>query len=227
MRGAVPILAAMVPEPLRDGLLIVAGYLIGSIPMGVLVARLTGGQDPRAIGSGRTGGTNAIRAMGPVRGVAVGLLDLGKGLAAVLLARVAGAGDLALALVGIAAVSGAWRSIFLRLHGGRGVATGIGAMLGIAPLAIVLAAPIFFGAVIVTSYVSMGSLLGTASVVLITAGLVAAGIAAAPTLLYAVVSAAIIYVAHADNIRRLLAGTERRTDLRQLTSREDASAGPR
>ena len=227
MRGAVPILAAMVPEPLRDGLLIVAGYLIGSIPMGVLVARLTGGQDPRAIGSGRTGGTNAIRAMGPVRGVAVGLLDLGKGLAAVLLARVAGAGDLALALVGIAAVSGAWRSIFLRLQGGRGVATGIGAMLGIAPLAIVLAAPIFFGAVIVTSYVSMGSLLGTASVVLITAGLVAAGIAAAPTLLYAVVSAAIIYVAHADNIRRLLAGTERRTDLRQLTSREDASAGPR
>ena len=217
----------MVPEPLRDGLLVVAGYLIGSIPMGVLVARLTGGQDPRAIGSGRTGGTNAIRAMGPVRGVAVGLLDLGKGLAAVLLARVAGAGDLALALVGIAAVSGAWRSIFLRLHGGRGVATGIGAMLGIAPLAIVLAAPIFFGAVIVTSYVSMGSLLGTASVVLITAGLVAAGIAAAPTLLYAVVSAAIIYVAHADNIRRLLAGTERRTDLRQLTSREDASAGPR
>jgi len=227
VRGAVPILAAMVPEPLRDGLLIVAGYLIGSIPMGVLVARLTGGQDPRAIGSGRTGGTNAIRAMGPVRGVAVGLLDLGKGLAAVLLARVAGAGDLALALVGIAAVSGAWRSIFLRLQGGRGVATGIGAMLGIAPLAIVLAAPIFFGAVIVTSYVSMGSLLGTASVVLITAGLVAAGIAAAPTLLYAVVSAAIIYVAHADNIRRLLAGTERRTDLRQLTSREDASAGPR
>jgi glycerol-3-phosphate acyltransferase PlsY len=217
----------MVPEPLRDALLIVAGYLIGSIPMGVLVARLTGGQDPRAIGSGRTGGTNAIRAMGPVRGVAVGLLDLGKGLAAVLLATVAGAGDLALALVGIAAVSGAWRSIFLRLHGGRGVATGIGAMLGIAPLAIVLAAPIFFGAVIVTGYVSMGSLLGTASVVLITAGLVAAGIAAAPTLLYAVVSAAIIYVAHSDNIRRLLAGTERRTDFRQLTRREDPSAGPR
>ncbi|HMJ80316.1 MAG TPA: glycerol-3-phosphate acyltransferase [Candidatus Dormibacteraeota bacterium] len=217
----------MVPEPLRDALLIVAGYLIGSIPMGVLVARLTGGQDPRAIGSGRTGGTNAIRAMGPVRGVTVGLLDLGKGLAAVLLATVAGAGDLALALVGIAAVSGAWRSIFLRLHGGRGVATGIGAMLGIAPLAIVLAAPIFFGAVIVTGYVSMGSLLGTASVVLITAGLVAAGIAAAPTLLYAVVSAAIIYVAHSDNIRRLLAGTERRTDFRQLTRREDPSAGPR
>jgi acyl phosphate:glycerol-3-phosphate acyltransferase len=223
----VPILAAMVPEPLRDGLLIAAGYLIGSIPMGVLVARLTGGQDPRSVGSGRTGGTNAIRAMGPGRGVAVGLLDLAKGLVAVLLARLVGAGDLALALVGIAAVAGAWRSIFLRFHGGRGVATGIGAMLGIAPLAILLAAPIFFGAVIISGYVSMGSLLGTAAVVVITAGLVAVDLSPAPALLYALVSAAIVYVAHADNIRRLLAGTERRLDFRSLLRREDRPAGPR
>lgn len=217
----------MVPEPLRDGLLIAAGYLIGSIPMGVLVARLTGGQDPRSVGSGRTGGTNAIRAMGLARGVAVGLLDLAKGLAAVLLAHLVGAGDLALALVGIATVAGAWRSIFLRFQGGRGVATGIGAMLGIAPLAIVLAAPVFFGAVILSGYVSMGSLLGTAAVVVITAGLVAVDLSPAPALLYALVSAGIVYVAHADNIRRLLAGTERRLDFRSLVRREDRSAGPR
>jgi len=222
-----PILAAMVPEPLRDGLLIAAGYLIGSIPMGVLVARVTGGQDPRSVGSGRTGGTNAIRAMGPARGVAVGLLDLAKGLLAVLLARLVGAGDVALALVGIAAVAGAWRSIFLRFHGGRGVATGIGAMLGIAPLAILLAAPVFFGAVIVSGYVSMGSLLGTAAVVVITAGLVVVGLSPAPALLYALVSAGIVYAAHADNIRRLRGGTERRLDFRSLLTRQDRPTGPR
>ena len=72
--------------------LVALGYLIGSLPMGVLVARLTGGRDPRTVGSGRTGGTNALRAMGPWRALAVGLLDIAKGAVPVLLARVARCG---------------------------------------------------------------------------------------------------------------------------------------
>ncbi|MGZ6328262.1 MAG: glycerol-3-phosphate 1-O-acyltransferase PlsY [Candidatus Limnocylindrales bacterium] len=199
-------------DPLRDGLLVVAGYLVGSIPVGVLVAQLTGGQDPRTVGSGRTGGTNAIRAMGPVRGVAVGILDIGKGFLAVTGARLLGADDVVLALVGIATVVGAWRSVFLGFHGGRGVATGIGAMLALAPLAIILATPVFFGAILVTRYVSLGSLLGSATVVGIVALLVILGVSPPAVLLFGVISASIVFVAHKDNIARLLRGTERKVE---------------
>src|SRR3972149_11916663 len=71
--------AAVVPQVALDGVFIALGYLAGSLPMGVIVARLTGARDPRTVGSGRTGGTNAFRAMGAARGLAVGLLDVGKG----------------------------------------------------------------------------------------------------------------------------------------------------
>src|SRR6478672_10570347 len=91
--------------------LIVLGYLSGSLPMGVIVARLTGGRDPRTVGSGRTGGTNALRAMGPWRGLLVGLLDIAKGAVPVALAIAILNDQLVTALVGIAAVLGACRSV--------------------------------------------------------------------------------------------------------------------
>ncbi len=201
-------------DPLRDGLLILAGYLIGSVPTGVLMARLTGGTDPRTVGSGRTGGTNALRAMGPVRGVAVGVLDLLKGFLPVLVARLVGADDVVLAAVGVASVVGAWRSVFLGFHGGRGVATGIGAMLAIAPLAIILAAPVFFGVIVISRYVSLGSLLGSAAAVAIVALLVVLGVSPPAALLYGLISAGIVWLAHADNIGRLLHGQERKVSFR-------------
>src|SRR3954467_12536124 len=100
--------AAMVPEPpfaptgavsslpmdpqlLQAVVLVIGAYLVGSIPMGVLVARLTGGVDPRTVGSGRTGGTNALRAMGPARGAAVGFLDVAKGAVPIMVATWVGA----------------------------------------------------------------------------------------------------------------------------------------
>ena len=119
--------------PLTIGL-IVMGYLVGSLPMGVIVARLTGGTDPRTVGSGRTGGTNALRAMGWGRAILVGLLDLAKGAVPMLIAGAAGAPIEIQALTGVAAVLGAWKSVFLRFHGGRGVATGVGGMLVVSPL---------------------------------------------------------------------------------------------
>ena len=77
---------------LRAVLLIAAGYVIGGIPWGVIVAKVSGGTDPRTIGSGRTGGANTMRAIGPRHALTAGLLDMHKGTAAVLLARALGAG---------------------------------------------------------------------------------------------------------------------------------------
>ena len=197
-------------DPVRDTVLLLVGYLSGSLPMGVLVARLTGGRDPRTVGSGRTGGTNALRAMGWGRGLLTGFLDVAKGAVPVLVARLAGAPDLVVALVGAAAVLGACRSIFLRFHGGRGVAAGIGAMAVIQPLVIPLAAPVFFGVIALSRYVSLGSLVGAAATVLLLAVLVVAGASGPAALVYGVLAAALIVLAHSDNIRRLIRGEERR-----------------
>src|SRR4051794_17273273 len=151
------------PGLLIDVIFVAIGYLSGSLPMGVIVARVTGAPDPRTVGSGRTGGTNALRAMGARRAVAVATLDVLKGFVPVALAWYFGASPLGVALTGVAAVVGAWASVFLRFHGGRGVATSIGAALFIQPLAVLLAAPVFFGTIWLTRYVSLGSLLGTAA----------------------------------------------------------------
>jgi len=202
----------VLPAPLLDVLMVVVGYLCGSLPTGVIVARLAGKPDPRTVGSGRTGGTNALRAMGAPLGIAVGLLDIAKGALPVLAALLLGLEPLVVALTGAAAVLGAWRSIFLRFHGGRGVATGIGALLFIQPLVIPLAAPVFFGVIVLTRYVSLGSLLGSFTALIILAGFVWAGWNDPAHLLYGVLAAAVVWLAHADNIGRLLRGEERRFD---------------
>jgi acyl phosphate:glycerol-3-phosphate acyltransferase len=197
----------------RDVALVAAGYLIGSIPFGVVVARLTGGRDPRTVGSGRTGGTNALRAMGPGWGLTVGLLDVAKGAVPVLIARLLGAGGLIEAAVGIAAVLGACFSLFLGFRGGRGVATSIGAMLVISPLVVLIAAPVFLGVIALSRYVSLGSLVGTASAVAILALLVLAGLSPPVSLVYGLAAGGLIWLSHADNIQRLLRGQERRFTL--------------
>src|SRR5689334_24473223 len=115
---------------LLDLALVAGAYLCGSIPVGVLVARLTGGVDPRTIGSGRTGGTNALRALGRKWAAVVVAGDLLKGALPILLARYVTSGDAVVEVAcGFAAVVGSARSIFLRFGGGRGVGTGVGTML--------------------------------------------------------------------------------------------------
>lgn len=208
-----PILAAVDGHLLLALGLVVAGYLVGSLPMGVLVARATGGRDPRTVGSGRTGGTNALRAMGPARALTVGFLDIAKGALPVVLARLAGAGDLTEALAGVAAVLGASRSVFLRFHGGRGVATGIGAMLLIQPLVVLLCAPVFFAVILLSRYVSLGSLLASAAAVAVMGLLVLTGVGRPMSLVYGLAAAALIWLAHVDNIERLLQGRERKFSL--------------
>ena len=193
-------------------MLVIAGYLSGSLPMGVIVARLSGAPDPRTVGSGRTGGTNALRAMGFRRAALVAGLDVLKGFLPTASAGLLTGDALVTALVAVAATLGAWRSVFLRFHGGRGVATGIGAALFIQPLAVLIGAPIFFATIWLTRYVSLGSLLGTASGVPLIGAFVVFGWNEWPALLFALLGAAIVWLAHHDNIGRLLRGEERRFD---------------
>jgi acyl phosphate:glycerol-3-phosphate acyltransferase len=205
-----PYTPAVVPQPVLDTALLIAAYLCGSLPMGVIVARLTGARDPRTVGSGRTGGTNALRAMGIRRALTVGMLDIAKGAVPVLVAIAVGASPLVQALAGTAAVVGAWRSIFLGWHGGRGVATGIGGLLVIQPLVVFLGAPVFFGIIWLTRYVSLASLAAAVGAVLILAGFVWAGAADPADLVFGVLAGGVVWLAHSDNIGRLLRGEERR-----------------
>lgn len=199
--------------------LVLAAYLIGSIPMGVIAARFAGGPDPRTIGSGRTGGTNTLRALGRNWALVVVAADLAKGALPVLLARLVTGGSPTLeAVCGFAAILGATRSVFIGLKGGRGVATGVGTMLVIQPLAVLLAAPVFFVTVIVSRYVSLASLVGAAAIcpATIIAFSWTEGSVPLVFVAYTVAGAALVWIAHADNIARLLHGEERRFDFRML-----------
>ncbi|HEV8402553.1 MAG TPA: glycerol-3-phosphate 1-O-acyltransferase PlsY [Candidatus Limnocylindrales bacterium] len=206
---------------LRTAVLVLIAYLMGSIPMGVVVARITGGTDPRTIGSGRTGGTNALRALGRGRAAIVVTGDLLKGAVPVLLARYVSGGDpLVEVLCGAAAVAGAIWSVFAGFRSGRGVGTGVGTMLVIQPVAVLLATPVFIGVILLTRYVSLGSLIGSAAMFpAMLLVLLVVPDTPLPYVIYSAVGAALIWLAHADNIDRLLHGTERKFDLGLLAGK--------
>ena len=206
---------------LQTLVLVLLAYLAGSIPMGVVVARLTGGTDPRTIGSGRTGGTNALRALGRGRAAIVVTGDLLKGAVPVLLARYVTGGDpLVEVLCGAAAVAGAIWSVFAGFRSGRGVGTGVGTMLVIQPVAVLLATPVFIGVILLTRYVSLGSLIGSAAMFpAMLLVLLVVPDTPLPYVIYAAVGAALIWMAHADNIDRLIHGTERKFDLGLLAGK--------
>jgi len=194
----------------RAVLLVAAAYLIGSIPWGVIVARLTGGPDPRSLGSGRTGGANVMRALGPRWALVSGLLDAAKGTVAVLLARGLGAGLEVELLVALAAIAGHSRSIFVGFGGGRGIAPGWGGLLVLQPIVAIAVLPVFGGVIAVTRYSSLGSLSGSATAGFLIAVLVLTGHLPPIYLAYAVAGPALIWYFHADNIGRLLRGEERK-----------------
>jgi glycerol-3-phosphate acyltransferase PlsY len=142
------------------------------------------------------------------------LLDVGKGVAAVVLSRMLLADDpqveWAAAVAGFAAIVGHNWSVFIRFTGGRGVATSAGALGAMSPWTILLLAPIVIGIIWRSRYVSLGSVTGGLSAPVITAVLWALGAATLPAIAYAAASGLLVTVAHADNIARLRAGTERK-----------------
>lgn len=205
---------------LRTLALVLVAYLAGSIAVGALVARRVGGPDLRSVGSGRTGGTNALRALGRKWAAVVVLGDLLKGALPVVLARVVTGDPVVEVLCGGAAVVGAIWSVFAGFRSGRGVGTGVGTMLVIQPVAVLLAAPVFVVVILLTRYVSLGSLLGSAA--MFPAMLLVLLVVPAtplPYIIYAAVGAVFIWLAHADNIDRLLHGTERKFDLGLLAGK--------
>jgi len=195
---------------LRAAGLIAAGYVIGGIPWGVIVARLTGGPDPRTIGSGRTGGANTMRALGPRLALVAGLLDMLKGTAAIALAWVLGAGVGVEVLAGLAAIVGHSRSPFLGFGGGRGVAPAFGGLLAFQPLVALAVLPVFAGVIVLTRYSSLGSLSGSAFGGILLAILTATTPLDPWLYVFAVGAAGLVWLFHWDNIGRLLRGQERK-----------------
>ena len=205
---------------LQTIVLMLVSYLAGSIPVGVLVARMSGGTDPRTVGSGRTGGTNALRALGRKWAAVVVCGDLLKGALPVIMARVVTDSPTVEVLCGAAAVAGAIWSVFAGFRSGRGVGTAVGTMLVIQPVAVLLAAPVFVGVILLTKYVSLGSLLGSAAMFpAMLLVLLVVPETPLPYVLYAAVGAAFIWLAHADNIDRLIHGKERKFDLGLLAGK--------
>ncbi len=210
----------MGPDIARTVGLMLIAYLAGSIPVGAIVAGLVGGPDLRSVGSGRTGGTNALRALGRKWAGLVVVGDLLKGALPVLLARALTGDPLVEALCGASAVAGAIWSVFAGFRSGRGVGTGVGTMLVIQPIAVLLATPVFVIAILLTRYVSLGSLLGSAAMIpaMLLLLMLMPG-TPLPYVIYSAVGAALIWLAHADNIERLLHGTERKFDLELLAGK--------
>jgi acyl phosphate:glycerol-3-phosphate acyltransferase len=189
---------------------VIGAYLIGSIPTGAIVARVYRNVDLTTIGSARTGATNTARVLGPGAGLVVLLGDWAKGALAVFLAREIVGTDIAMGLAGFAAVIGHTKSLFLGGKGGRGVVTGLGG-LAIAATGLFVVATLT-GCIVaaISRYISLGSIAGAAGAILATIVAYAGGGASLALLVYVVATAGYIIFAHADNIERLRAGTERR-----------------
>lgn len=196
------------------GLAAILGYLLGAIPFGLLIGRLTRGIDLREFGSHRTGATNALRTLGLRAAALVFLLDVGKGVAAVIVPRLLFANDPLVewtaAAAGFAAIIGHNWSLFIGFTGGRGVATSAGALGAMSPWTILVVAPIVVGLIGRTRYVSLGSITGGLLAPVVTAVLWLVDLASVPAIVYALASGLLVTAAHADNIARLRAGTERK-----------------
>lgn len=188
--------------------LIVASYLAGAIPFGLLIGKLAG-KDVRTAGSKNIGATNVSRLLGKKLGFATLVCDCLKGylpmfLAAAVLGDAPDA-DSIVALCGIAAVGGHMFPVYLGFKGGKGVATGLGVFLYLSPLAILISLGVFVAAVAGSGFVSVGSLLASA---LVPVWLWLLG-QPSVTIVTALVVAALIWFKHHENIARLLKGEEK------------------
>lgn len=200
-------------------------YLLGSIPFGYLLVRIFRGEDVRKSGSGNIGATNVSR-KSPVLGVATLLLDALKGSAAALLSYFlwirmglrSGALDvlpfIPMSIAAFFSVVGHVFPIWLKFHGGKGVATGLGSFAIVAPKAVLIAAAIFVVVVVVFRYVSLGSILAVACFPFLAFGMYIWS--HAPVVVVSMTATCLLIVAkHHENIRRLLAGTESRLGSRR------------
>lgn len=187
-------------------LALLLSYLLGSIPNGLWLCRALWHVDLRQHGSHNIGATNAWRTLGKGPGFLVFCLDMLKGLLAVWLGEMLVGTPLVMIFCGVLAIVGHSLSLFLRFHGGKGVATGLGVILMLMPKVTVIVFLVWLLLVLATRYVSLGSIVAAALVPVL------ALVFGYPALYVAfgVLAAALIIVRHRSNITRLLNGTENR-----------------
>ena len=180
------------------------GYFLGSIPSGWLAGRWLKDIDLREIGSGSTGATNVLRHVGKGPALIVFLIDVGKGAAAVLIARALGLGDWIQVLAGLTALAGHIWPVWLGFKGGKAVATGLGLFLGLAWPVGLASFGVFLAVFSLSRYVSLASVLAAISLPL----LMAAGTDSNANLVVAVMAMLLVLWRHRSNIKRLINGTE-------------------
>jgi len=195
-------------------LVVLGGYLLGSMPFGYWVVRLAKGEDIRTFGSGSIGASNVWRTYGKGYGIPIVLLDIGKGFAPALVGTLL-EGELVGVLAGGAAMLGHWRPLFLGFQkGGKMVATAAGTFLGVVPLFGLLSAVLWLLFFLATRYTSVAS---------IATGLVLPVLTVVlgepwPVVVFAVLAGAFVVYLHRPNIARLRAGTETRFRLRRSST---------
>jgi glycerol-3-phosphate acyltransferase PlsY len=191
-------------------LLIPIGYLLGSVPFGVIAGRLSKGVDVRDYGSGSTGMTNVLRTVGVRAAAIVLLLDMGKAVLAVVLARLLSGSPGVGAAAALAVVVGHNWPIFIGFRGGKGSAPAWGGLLILSPVAGVVASVVGAAAVAITRHVSLGSIIGAGSGAVVLIVLYLVNIEPLAYVWYVLISGLLVVVRHKDNIKRLIRGEERK-----------------
>jgi len=193
----------------QQTLTLTLAYLVGSIPFAFIVARRRG-VDLRARGSRNIGASNVLRTTGVAMAVTAMCLDAVKGALAVLIASRLSNGLVLPVAAGLASVVGHIYPVWLGFRGGKGVATAAGVFAVLAPVALAAASAVFVVAVLVTRYISIGSMAAAAALAVATTN----GHQPLAVTIGAIAAAALIVYRHRDNLARLRAGTERRVGLR-------------
>lgn len=198
---------------LHDLGLVLGSYLLGSLSFSLVIVWFLQRVDVRELGSGNAGATNVLRTAGRWPALLVLLLDIAKGVLPVRLARSLGAPAEIVAAAAFAVVLGHVFPLYFGFRGGKGVATGFGALLALVPVAAVAAVGIFFFVVFSTRYVSLGSLAAAASLPILEWLAVGTGWSAPlspAAFALTCATAGLVLLRHAENLQRLFAGTERR-----------------
>ncbi len=192
-------------------LVVLGGYVLGSMPFGYWLVRLLRGEDIRKVGSGNIGATNVWRTYGKAYGIPIVVLDVAKGLVPALVGTLV-AGELVGVLAGGAAMLGHWRPLFLGFQkGGKTVAAAGGTFFGVAPLLGLIGLGIWIVVFLVSRYASLASMVTAAALPLI-------GLALGepwPVIVFAAIACVAVLVLHKGNIARLRAGTESRFQVRR------------
>jgi glycerol-3-phosphate acyltransferase PlsY len=194
-----------------DLLAVIAAYLMGSIPFAQLLSRRRG-VDLRRVGSGNVGATNVLRTLGVRPAVVAMMLDAVKGTIAVLIAQRLTNGVAAPVAAGLASMLGHVYPVWLRFRGGKGVATAAGAFAVLTPVAAAVAVGVFVLTVLLTRFISVGSMLAALTL----AGWAIASDAPTVVGLGAAIGAALVLIGHRANVLRLVEGTERRVGQRGI-----------